>query len=172
MSRNASFDQPDRFTVGAVGEPGERVFYLQATQAADVLTLRLEKQQVAALATYLEGVLADTGGAPTLDPSIPLALVTPIEPDWTVGSLAIGVEEDGQRIVIAAEELIAEGDEDDPLRAVPGAARIAITRSQAGAFVPHAEALVSSGRPVCELCGRPMDPSGHVCPRKNGHGAH
>ncbi|MCB1260917.1 MAG: DUF3090 family protein, partial [Acidimicrobiales bacterium] len=92
MSRNASFDQPDRFTVGAVGEPGERVFYLQATQAADVLTLRLEKQQVAALATYLEGVLADTGGAPTLDPSIPLALVTPIEPDWTVGSLAIGVE--------------------------------------------------------------------------------
>ena len=43
MSRNASFDQPDRFTVGAVGEPGERVFYLQATQAADVLTLRLSR---------------------------------------------------------------------------------------------------------------------------------
>lgn len=173
MSRSVSFDRPERFTVGAVGEPGERVFYLQAAQEGDVLTLRLEKQQVAALAAYLAGVLADTGGAPLLDPTIALALTTPIEADWIVGSLAIGVEEGGQRIVIAAEELVDEdADEDDPLRAVAGAARIAVNRAQAGAFVPHAEALVSSGRPVCDLCGRPMDPSGHVCPRKNGHGAH
>ena len=170
MSRSVEFGRPDLFTCGAVGEPGQRVFYLQARQDGDLLTLRLEKQQVAALATYLEGILSDTGGPPTLDPAVPLDLVVPLEEDWVVGSMAIGVEEDADRILVVAEELVA--DESDPLTAVAGSGRFHLSRAQAGAFVPHAQALVSSGRPLCDLCGGPIDPDGHICPRKNGHGAH
>lgn len=170
MSRSVEFDHPDLFGCGAVGEPGQRVFFLQARQDGDLVTLRVEKQQVAALATYLEGLLGDLGGAGPLDPTIPVGLVAPIEEDWAVGSLAIGLAEGADRIVVVAEELII--DEDDPLAAVPGTVRVHLTRAQADAFVPHAEALVSSGRPVCDLCGRPMNPDGHVCARKNGHGAH
>ena len=36
-------------------------------------------------------------------------------------------------------------------------------------FVRRAAELVSSGRPPCTLCGRPLDPEGHVCIKTNGH---
>ena len=63
---NASFeiDTPFVFTAGTVGEPGHRVFYVQAQGDGQVVTLKLEKQQVGALAEYLSGLLADL---PTVD---------------------------------------------------------------------------------------------------------
>ena len=86
---NPSFeiDLPVVFTAGTVGEPGHRVFYVQAQGDGLVVTLKLEKQQVGALAEYLSGLLADL---PTVEESsIPtlLDLVGPIVPEWTVGEL-------------------------------------------------------------------------------------
>jgi len=53
----SSFDlpSPDAFTTGTVGPAGQRVFYLQARDGELVVTVRCEKQQVAALADYLDG---------------------------------------------------------------------------------------------------------------------
>jgi glutamate synthase domain-containing protein 1 len=51
------------------------------------------------------------------------------------------------------------------LVAVKGAPR----EEQARAFVLHALAVVAEGRPLCQLCGLPIDPSGHICPASNGH---
>jgi uncharacterized repeat protein (TIGR03847 family) len=162
-----SFDVPDPivFTTGAVGDPGQRVFYLQAQGDGQVVTLKCEKQQVGALADYLEGMLADL---PTIDPDhVPtlLGLVEPLVPEWAIGTLAVAWDEDADRMVLVAEELLPE--EDVEAGAEAGRARFRLTREQVSAFVDHAREIVAGGRPPCPLCGGPLDPRGHDCPRLN-----
>ena len=179
MSAAFDFAEPDHVTAGAVGPPGQRVFYLQARQAGEVVSLRLEKQQVAALCDYLAGILADL--APVTD-DLPtdLDLIEPVLAEWVVGALAVAYEEADDRIVLVAEELVLEPDEADgpddddepPYLGVddedgPSTARVRMSRAQVLAMVRHAAAVVTAGRPLCQICGRPMDPAGHLCPRNN-----
>jgi uncharacterized repeat protein (TIGR03847 family) len=160
---SSSFDIPevDHLTTGAVGPPGKRVFYLQARQRGQVVSWRLEKAQVAALVAYLAAMLADMPSpaeveAPDMD------LIEPVVAEWVVGSLGVSYDEDADRVVIVAEELVEEGEE--------GArARIGATREQIAALSVHGAEAVAAGRPPCPLCGQPLDPEGHTCPRLNGH---
>ena len=150
------FVDVDRFTTDAIGPPGQRVFYLQAAAGTTVLTLRLEKQQVAVLAQYLAGLLADLPPVP--DPPTELELLQPFEEAWVVGEIAVAVDEALDRMIVRADEL--EGER---------AARFVLTRGQVQAFVVRATSLVEAGRPPCPLCGRPIDPEGHMCLKTNGH---
>jgi len=156
--------QPDRFTAGTEGEPGARIFYLQAVEGSSVVSLRLEKQQVAALAQYLRGILSDLPVVPEAELPTELDLVEPVLPEWVVGTLSVAYDDTDDRIILQAEELVDEeaGEE-------PGHARFHLTRAQVVAYCQRAEELVASGRPPCPICGQPMDPDGHVCPRSNGH---
>ncbi len=150
----------DRFTVGAHGAVGRRTFLLQCRSDATVLTLKVEKQQVAVLAEYLGRLLRDLPRPGHLPDD--LELQEPADPNWVVGTLGVSYEEALDRIVLVAEE--AAGDDEDG-----DMARFAITREQAAAFAVRATSLVEAGRPPCPLCGGPIDPSGHLCPRTNGH---
>ncbi len=157
-----SFDlpEPDRFTAGTVGPPGQRVFFLQADGGGQVVTLRLEKTQVAALCRYLETMLADLpvpGPLPT-----DMDLLEPVVPEWVVGSLGVTYDEEDDRIILVAEELVEEGDE-------AASAHFRATREQVAAFIRHGTEVVAAGRPPCPLCGAPQDPEGHMCVRLNGH---
>ena len=165
------FDLPDvdRFTAGTVGPPGSRVFYLQAMAAGEVVTLRLEKQQVGALAQYLAELLHDLPSPADDEVPTDLELVEPVQERWIVGQLGVVFDESRDRMVVRADELVAEDEEDE---ATPGMARFALTRGQVQAFVVRAATLVSSGRPPCPLCGRPIDPEGHMCIKTNGHKQH
>jgi uncharacterized repeat protein (TIGR03847 family) len=159
--------EPDRFTTGTVGPAGERVFYLQASHDAEVVTLRLEKQQVAALAEYLAGIMADL---PPTESEQPVgSLSEPVDERWTIGSLGVAYDETNDRILIVAEELVAIDEETGEPEIEPASARFQLRRGQVVAFIEHAVEVVLSGRPLCPVCGRPMDPDGHVCPRSNGH---
>jgi uncharacterized repeat protein (TIGR03847 family) len=173
VSSDLEFDEPDRFTAGTVGPAGARVFYLQVRQHGAVASLRLEKQQVAALAEYLGGMLADLP-APSGELPADLSLIEPVVAEWVVGSLAVAYHEIDDRFLVVAEELVLVETEEgapEPEEPPDGAtARLHLTREQVAAFVPHAVELVSGGRPLCPICGRPIDPDGHVCPRSNGHG--
>jgi uncharacterized repeat protein (TIGR03847 family) len=180
VSDSFQLDGPDHFTAGAVGPPGQRVFYLQARQAGRVVTLKCEKEQVAALGEYLGGVLARLPGdaATAADKR---ELLEPIEAEWPVGSLGVGYDGDRDRIVVVANERIEDDAEDDDAETEgktgatapdPASARFAITRAQAAAFVERARTLQRAGRPTCPMCGEPKDPAGHVCPRSNGHVVH
>lgn len=177
MSDNPSFelDSPDHFTAGAVGPPGQRVFYLQSRDGNRVVTLKVEKEHVRALAEYVGGLLARVKGAPGAAGG-GTELIEPLEVAWDVGSLAVGYDESQDRVVVEASELIeAEEAEEEaaPEREVePAMARFRITRAQAAAFVERANELMKGGRPTCPVCSRPMDPEGHVCPRANGHVKH
>jgi uncharacterized repeat protein (TIGR03847 family) len=160
---SSSFEIPevDHLTTGAVGPPGKRVFYLQARNTEQVVSLRLEKAQVAALVAYLAAMLADmpdvVGEAPA-----DMALIEPVVAEWVVGSLGVSYDEAADRVVIVAEELVEEGEE--------GArARLSATRQQVAALAIQGAEAVAAGRPPCPLCGQPLDPEGHTCARLNGH---
>ncbi len=164
----STFDlrEPDRFTAGAVGEPGARVFFLQAVEGTQVVSLRLEKQQVGALGQYLQGVLNDLPVVPVTERPSDMDLVEPVVAEWVVGTLGVAYDTEADRIVLQADELVDQDDEDEE---DAGLARFHLTRAQVVAFCEHADSLVAAGRPPCPICGQPMDPDGHVCPRSNGH---
>ena len=160
MSSSFEFPEVDFLTTGAVGPPGQRVFYLQAGHQGRVVSLRLEKTQVSALCRYLENML---GNLPPTEPvDHDMALVEPIVAEWVVGPLRVVYDESDDRVVLDADEMVEEGED--------GAnARIHATRAQVAAFIRHGNAVVAAGRPPCPLCGGPLDPEGHMCVRLNGH---
>jgi uncharacterized repeat protein (TIGR03847 family) len=166
MSDSFELETPDHFTVGAVGPPGQRVFYLQARQTGRLLTLKCEKEQVRALAEYLGGLLDKLPGGAG-EPASDTALLEPLDPVWTIAALGVGYDQDGDRVVLETRELLEEEAEEEP-----AVARFHITRSQAAAFVERVRGLVAAGRPICPMCSQPKDPNGHVCPRSNGHVVH
>ena len=167
--KSPSFDleAPDHFTAGALGSPGERVFYLQSREARQVVTLKCEKEHVGALADYLSGLLTQLGGAGA--EALPEAsFLEPAEPAWAVGAIGVGYDERRDRVVVVVNEQLQEERQAEE----PATARFQISRVQAAAFVERARALMKTGRPVCPFCSGPRDAGGHVCPRTNGHNVH
>jgi uncharacterized repeat protein (TIGR03847 family) len=164
-----SFDLPrvDRLTVGTVGPPGKRTFYVQARQADQLVTLKVEKQQVGALAQFLGGLLADLPAVGALPDD--LDLEEPALEEWPVGSIQISYDAESDQVVLVAEEAVFVDEDDDPIEGVGAVARFGATREQVAAVAIRGTALVESGRPPCPLCGHPLDPAGHACPRTNGH---
>lgn len=163
---------PDVFTADYVGTPGRRTFFIQSRFGEASLSFLVEKQQVALLAEKLREVLllideADTiRSAPAArDPA--LALIEPAEAEWRVGTIGIGYEESGDYVVVvvSSAETGEEAEADDDAESL----RFLLRRDQARAFILHASAIVDEGRPLCQLCGLPMDPDGHICPASNGH---
>jgi uncharacterized repeat protein (TIGR03847 family) len=171
-------DRVDRITIGAVGDPGRRTFYLQARSGTDLVTLHVEKQQVELLAASILEILSrvgkETGEGPEEEE---LELEEPLEPRWEVGRLSIGYEEDRDLILLELEELVPQEEEGEGEGKVPAFAgpdpelvRLWATREQMLALSRHAAAVAARGRPLCQLCGNPIDPEGHICPAMNGHG--
>lgn len=158
-----SFDlpAPDAFTTGTVGSPGQRVFYLQARDGDLVVTVRCEKQQVAALTDYFAGLLDDLEPAPYGVATSDLHLTEPFQEIWTVGPIGVAYDEPGDRIIVVLEELV-----DDEV-AEGASVKVRLNRAQVWAFVRHARELVAAGRPPCRFCGLPLDPERHACPRMN-----
>lgn len=159
---------PERFTAGTVGPPGQRVFYLQARQGELLVTLKAEKEQVGALGEYFASLLARLPGPapPRLED---LTLQEPLVPAWTVGTLTVGYDPGRDRVVVVAEEAV-EPEAEEAGQAAPASARFELTRAQIAAFARRAQELMKAGRPRCPLCGRPKGSRRHVCARSNGHG--
>ncbi len=159
-----------RITAGAVGRPGQRVFYIQARRGSRLISLLAEKEQVAALAEALGRLLDKLGEEnPRLATSddmfvTDMSLEEPIEPEFRVGQMGLGYDADRDMVVLQIQGLPDENSEDIPT------ARFSATRPQMRALSVHAGHVVAAGRPICGNCGRPIDPSGHFCPQRNGHG--
>lgn len=154
-------DPVDRITVGTIGPVGKRTFLLQARQGGRVFTVKMEKAQVAALAEYL-GKLVSQGARPGHLPE-ELDLEDPQEPEWAVGTVGISYDEATDRFLLVIEEAIMEEDREG------ASARIGTSREQVAALAIRGTSLVEAGRPPCPLCGFPLDPNGHACPKTNGH---
>jgi len=177
-----SYDPPERFIAGTVGQPGDRTFYLQARAAGRITSVALEKAQVSQLAERLDELLDEILRRTAGDAEVPAAapagladdgpLELPLTEDFRVGAIALAWDHDGGRVIIEAQEETEEPIEplaDDVPEDGPGVLRVRITAAQARAFSRRALRVVGQGRPPCPLCGLPLDAAGHVCPRQNGH---
>jgi uncharacterized repeat protein (TIGR03847 family) len=176
--RRYVFDRPDRFVAGTVGEPGNRTFYLQARDGARVVSVVLEKVQVAVLADRLNQLLdeleqrgiaaSSSAGRTDGDP-----LDEPVIEAFRAGTLTLGWDGDTESILVEAREQTGDEDEDDEAdddaTDGPDLFRVQLEATAARAFVERAVSIVGAGRPPCPLCGQPLDPQGHICPRRNGH---
>ncbi len=167
MSSSFDLSPVDRITVGTVGPTGKRTFYLQARQGSQLVTLKMEKQQVGALAGLLGELLADLPSVGTLPDK--LDLEEPVLAEWAIGAIRVEYDSGADQIVLVAEEIDLVDEEGVPLAGAGGLARFAATREQVAAVAIHGVGLVEAGRPPCPLCGYPLDPAGHSCPRTNGH---
>ena len=170
MSVYYDFDEVDAFTVGAVGQPGSRVFFLQARRGTVRVTVKCEKQQASAIADYLRRVLNDLPD-PT-DKPVPSAmeLTTPVDAVFVLGPVGLGYDRTTDRVLVQLEEVVDVDEEGEPIEDEDddrGHLRVFLTRAQAAAFCERTDAVVSAGRPACRWCTQPMNPDGHVCPRMN-----
>ncbi len=166
----------DRITADAIGEPGERVFYLQARAGDDLVTLVVEKQQVQLLSASVLELMAtlsiETGEVPDASQ---MDLEEPLEPRWRAGRLALGFDQALGVFTLEIEEYrpeLNEEEQDDPRSATEEDAeivRLLATREQMFALSRHGAEVAARGRPTCQFCGNPMDPEGHACPAMNGH---
>jgi len=165
------FDEPDHFVAGTVGEPGERAFYLQARKGGALVSVGIEKVQVAALAERLEDLL-DAVEAPA-EPVVADApeLQQPVVELFRVGAMALAWDAGNDAVVIEAQTPTEDGEYaelPDDADEGPDLLRVRLEPSQARRFVQRAEELLAAGRPACPFCGQPLDPQGHFCSRGNG----
>jgi uncharacterized repeat protein (TIGR03847 family) len=167
---------PEIFTADYMGRPGERVFYLQARGDFGSQTYLVEKQQVAVLADKLRELLvmvdpADTvaGTEPARDPA--LQLVEPVEPEWRIGMMGLTYEEPEERVLVLMRPVDEQAPDEEPSLEDDDESGVQfhLRRDQVRTFILHALAIVAEGRPLCQLCGLPIDPDGHICPASNGH---
>ena len=179
-----SYDPPERFVAGTVGQPGQRTFFLQARSGARVTSVALEKQQVAVLATRIDELLdevMDSGGESTVPAVAPLdledgdPLEQPIVEEFRAGTMTLSWDASDERIVVEVfpftEEAVAAPDQPEEEIEEPEPEELFVVRMPAGlarAFSKRAQAVVAAGRQPCPFCGNPLDPEGHLCPRANG----
>jgi uncharacterized repeat protein (TIGR03847 family) len=159
-------------TVGAVGDPGHRVFYLQAGGGGRQVTLRVEKEQVLMLAMSIEQFLNDLQqrfpGLEEADAAYEEAemrLQHPLESAFHIGNMGLGYDEKEDRLLFVLREAV----EDAATRGETAEASLWCTRGQLLRLARWGAELARRGRPICGNCGNPIDPTGHFCPRKNGH---
>ena len=180
MSAFYEFEDVDAFTTGAIGQPGSRVFFLQARHGRRRVAVKCEKQQVSAIAQYLRRVLSDLPPPDDRPVAGSLELIEPVEEVFVLGPIGLGYDRSTDRLVVQLEELGSEAEsdedydpelgadfEDEPSDSADGHIRIYVTRGQATSFCDRAEQVVAAGRPECRWCGHPIDPDGHPCPRMN-----
>lgn len=186
----------DSLGAGAVGDPGEREFFLQARTESAQLTVLVEKEQVALLATeavaFLDRIAEDYPEEPMGVPE-PVArqagLREPTVPLFRARLIGLGFDPERELVLIELRERSSDDEEGDaPTSAVDEGdtalpdtvtpdpapddeegyiARIYATRPQVRAMAAKGAEAVAAGRPLCPLCDMPMDPSGHRCPRWN-----
>ena len=159
-------------TTDAIGQPGKRVFYIQAWQGERTITLIIEKLQIQSLAVGLDQFLVE------LDRQFPdlaessadydedkMHIHPPVDPLFRTGELGLGYDAEDDLIVLIARELVAEDQNPEQASVV----RFWCSRTQLRAMCKWGMEVASHGRPICNQCGEPMDPEGHFCPKKNGH---
>jgi len=165
------FDPVDRITTGAVGQPGQRTFYLQARRGNQLVSLVVEKEQVSALSEAIEQLLENlTERNPLLSTSEDLltfrdmSLEEPIEEAFRVQQLGLGYDETRDLLVVIAQEL-GSGSDDEDLDVV----RFTMSREHARALAREGAEVVTKGRKRCPQCGEPMELAGHFCLKRNGY---
>lgn len=179
-TRVHGFDWPDRFVVGTMGQPGERIFYLQVRDQDQLVSVSLEKEQSAALADRMEEVLDEVmehDGNPFSVPALAppeLAdndpLDQPVTDEFRAGALSLGWDGSTAQVVVEAYGVLrVTADDEESMEVEPEEALVVrIPVGAARAFAKRTREVLGSGRPICSLCEQPMDSDEHICELPDG----
>jgi uncharacterized repeat protein (TIGR03847 family) len=162
----------DHITADALGQPGNRIFYIQGWQGERTVSLIIEKVQLQTLAVGIEQFLAEVQEkvnelreASAEYEEEMMRINPPLDPLFRVGEFGLGYDADSDLMVLLAREMVPEGTPPEEA----GVVRFWCSRDQLRALARWGVEVASRGRPICPQCGEPMDPAGHFCPKKNGH---
>ena len=186
MTYRHTFDDPDRFVTGTLGEPGARVFYLQARQDGRIVSVVVEKEQVRAMADHFDTTLEQVARLddeveipPARDTARDLApLELPLVEEFRVGTIGIGWDISSRRFFLELSSVVEVESTNDPVDLLAAVTEppepdesltILLTPEQARDFVRRARYFVQAGRPPCPFCQQPIGPGGHICPRADGY---
>ncbi len=179
MSELIEFDPVDSIATGAIGEPGQRIFFIQARKNEAHLTVVVEKEQVALLATeatsFLDRLSGDYPERANAAEGSEVGGVHEEQPLFRARLIGLGFDPARDLVLLELREQasgVEEEEEPEPPPVDPDDAegyvvRLFATRPQVRAMIAAGAAAVAAGRPTCPLCDQPMDPDGHVCPRWN-----
>lgn len=168
MAHHIELNPVSHFTIGAIGPPGQRTFYMQGRRGSQVISLTIEKEQARMLADSLESLLDELSkrfpemGNEPIGPVRDMRLQEPVEPLFRVGNMGLGYDEHSNLVVLVAYELVDEEDE-------PNVVSYWVERAQIPNLIRQTRETVRAGRPICGNCGGPIDADGHFCPQRNGH---
>jgi uncharacterized repeat protein (TIGR03847 family) len=162
-------DPVTRITAHAIGEPGHRVFYVQARRDRELVSLICEKEQVRALGLHISQLLEDlaeknpllSSSDDTLILASDMSLEEPLESRFRIAQMGLGYDADRDLVILVMQGTVEDEGEDPPT------ARFSATRQQMRALSDHAARVVAKGRKICGNCGRPIDTTGHFCPQMN-----
>lgn len=164
----------EHITVDAIGQPGNRVFYIQGWRETDpqAVTIIIEKVQLQSLSLGAEQILAElikqkpdlTLPLVEVDPE-KMRISPPVDPLFRAGEIGLGYDADRDLVVIMVREVVLDGGDPEEAAEV----RFWCTRLQIQRLSEWSKDVINRGRPLCPQCGQPMEPEGHFCPKKNGH---
>lgn len=172
------FDWPDRVVVGTIGVPGARTFYLQVRAGNQLVSVALEKQQSALLAEKIDEILDQLitikGNPFSVPTATPIELVDndqleTVQEQFRTGAMSLGWDPTTAQVVVEAYPLTEADDNDND---EPGSENDAVETEMlvvrmpvgtARAFTKRTREVVGAGRPICPLCGYPIDADGHTC---------
>ncbi|MFC7847678.1 DUF3090 domain-containing protein [Arthrobacter sp. NPDC057388] len=177
-TRVHEFVWPDRVVIGTVGVPGARTFYLQVRAGTQIVSIALEKQQSALLAEKIDEILDQLitveGNRFSVPTGTPVELVDndplePVEEQFRTGAMSLGWDPTTAQVVVEAYPItdVDADDDGEPLDQdgdeVPEMLLVRMPVGTARAFAKRTREVVDAGRPICPLCGNPVDAGGHIC---------
>jgi uncharacterized repeat protein (TIGR03847 family) len=151
----------------AIGQPGQRRFRLLVLSSYGAAAIWMEKEQLSGIGDWLtETVGRLDAERPTSDPDTdPMPFPAEVDVEVRAGQLALGYVEDRDLFAIQVYDLVNGPGEDNPQPTF----RCFLSRGQSRVLSRKIADVVAGGRQPCPMCGEPMDPAGHACPRSNGH---
>lgn len=180
------FVWPDRVVIGTIGLPGARTFYLQVRSRSQIMSVALEKEQSALLAEKIDEILDELmvgdGNPFSVPATTPVELVDndplelPLDEQFRAGAMSLGWDPSTVQIVVEAFPVQEIDDADFDPESIESISqleslvepsevlRVGMPVGTARAFAKRTREVVGAGRPLCPLCGMPMDPQGHICP--------
>ena len=170
--QDIEFNPAEWVSCVAIGKPGERTFFIQARSNEQKVSLLVEKIQLQSLVLGIEEFIgeikekySDLEAAIGKYDKRSMQIDPPVDPLYRVGEVGLAYAEDEDKAIILLREIMTTQETQDDLKVV----RLWVTRSQLIVFADWAKNIISSGRLICPQCGEPMEPEGHLCPKKNGH---
>lgn len=148
----------------AFGQPGQRTFRVRIVAGGESASLWMEKEHLLALSQALRQMLAQLDYDEEQPPAEIEEFPVVANHDFRVGRLGLGYSAPDETVILYAYEMGNAGEDDEE-----ATLRVRVTQPQVAALIARLDDVIAGGRPICPLCGSPINAEGHACVRTNGH---